>query len=270
MARENRAVKSQRTILLQGIIEAGLRVFEIEDVREIIKNLNINTNIVNVSKLISGLVKEGWLISVKKGIYKLTPSTGISPIHEFEIAMHLVKPAVISYYSAFYHHGLTEQLPKIIYISTVKETSTPQKGSYKRKAGFNFNGIEYHIIQIKKEKYYGIEQAWRGESRFLVSDLERTILEGFAMPQYCGGFSEVMHGLEQSLKELNLERLIKYAKRWDIAVSRRIGWALEQFGIENEKTLSLAQREHRGYRRLDPSREPKGKYSSKWQLQINI
>lgn len=270
MVRENRTFKSQRTILLQGIIEAGLRVFEIEDVKEIIKNLNINPKTVNISKLILGLIKEGWLESVKKGIYKLTPSTGISPIHEFEIAMHLVKPALISYYSAFYHHGLTEQLPKIIYMSTVKETSTPQKGSYKKKAGFNFKGIEYQIIQIKKDRYYGIEQAWRGESRFCVSDLERTIIEGFAMPQYCGGLSEVMHGMEQSLQELNLERLIKYAKRWDIAVCRRIGWALEQFGIENEKTLSLAQIEYRGYRRLDSSGESKGKYSSKWRLQINI
>ncbi len=156
--------------MLQGIIEAGLRVFESEDVKNIIKKLNIKK--VNPAKLISGLIMEGWLESIKKGVYKLSLSTGISPIHEFEIAMYLVKPAMISYYSAFYHHGLTEQLPKIIYISTVKESSTPQRGLYKKKAGFNLNGIEYQITQLKKDKFYGSEKAWRGESRFLVSDLE--------------------------------------------------------------------------------------------------
>lgn len=260
--------KIQKIELLQAIIEAGLRVFETKDIKSIINKLGINS--VNSYNLISALIRDGWAETIKKGVYKLTPSTGISPIHEFEIAMHLVKPAMISFYSAFYHHGLTEQLPRIIYISTLKESSTPQKGLFKKKAGFNFNGIEYQIIQVKKDKYYGGERAWRGESPFLVSDLERTLLEGFAMPQYCGGFPEVMYGMEQSFQKLNLERLLSYAKRWDIAVCRRVGWALEQFGIENEQTLSLAQIESPGYRRLDPSREPKGKYSSKWRLQINL
>ena len=268
MERQYRNGKSQRTQLLQGLIESGLRVFEIEDVKAIVHKLNLNT--ANVSRLISRLIKEGWLESIKKGVYKLTPSTGISPIHEFEIAMHLVKPAMISFYSAFYQHGLTEQLPRIVYISTLKESSAPQKGLFKKKAGFNFHGIEYQIIQVKKDKFYGGEKAWRGESHFIVGDLERTLLEGFAMPQYCGGFPEVMYGLEQSLEKLNLERLVSYAKRWDIAVCRRVGWALEQLGVENEQTLSLAQIESSGYRRLDPSREPKGKYSSKWRLQINL
>ncbi len=90
------------------------------------------------------------------------------------------------------------------------------------------------------------------------------------MPQYCGGFSEVMYGMEQSLQKLDLKKLVRYANQWDIAVGRRIGWALEQLGIENEQTLSLVKAEHKGYRRLDPSREAKGKYSRKWLLQVNM
>lgn len=260
--------KTLKVRLLQSIIEAGFRVFETEDVKAIAQVLDIDPQY--TLSVISGLIRDGWMQPLKKGVYKLTQSTGIAPIHEFEIAMHMVKPAMISYYSAFYHHGLTEQVPKIVYITTLKEGSTPQDGRLIKRAGFRIDGIDYQIVQLKKEKFFGGIQAWRGESRFWISDLERTLLEGFASPQYCGGFSEVMHGLNESLLKLNIDKLISYASLWNIAVGRRIGWALEQFGIENKQTLSLAKIENPGYRLLDPSRNPQGDYSNKWRLQINI
>lgn len=260
--------KPEKIRLLQELIRTGFRVFTTEDVKKVATGLGIDrTYTLNV---ISGLMQDGWMAPIKKGVYYFTPVTGISPIHEYEIAMHLVKPAMISYYSAFYQHGLTEQVPRIVYVSTLKETATPQQGHLNKKAGFRLNGVDYQIVQLKKDKFFGGIQAWRGESRYIVADLERTLLEGFASPRYCGGFGEVMYGLEQSLQKLNLEKLIQYAKRWDIAVGRRIGWALEQLGIINEQTLSLAALEHPGYRRLDPSRIGKGDYSNRWRLQINL
>jgi len=259
--------KTDKIRLLQALIEDGMRIFATDYVKEIAQDLGIAPEY--TLHAISSLIRDGWLSPIRKGVYKLSASTGISPIHEFEIAMHLVSPAMISYYSAFYHHGLTEQVPKIVYISTQKRGSIPQEGRLGRQAGFNLEGIDYQIVQLKPEKFFGGIPSWRGESRFLVSDLERTLAEGFASPQYCGGFSEVMHGLGESLQKVNIDKLIDYAKRWDIAVSRRVGWALEQLGIENEQSLSLAQTEHPGYRRLDPSREAKGAYSNKWRLQIN-
>ena len=64
--------------------------------------------------------------------------------------MRLVQPAIISHYSTFRHHGLTDQLPRDLFITTIKETSTPQQGVTGKKASFNFHGIAYQFIQIKK------------------------------------------------------------------------------------------------------------------------
>jgi predicted transcriptional regulator of viral defense system len=259
--------KTAKAQLLQGILAAGLRVFESLDLKNIAQGLGLDQHY--TLSLISGLIREGWIQAIKRGVYKLNAVTGVSPIHEFEIAMHLVKPAMISYYSAFYHHGLSEQVPRRIYISTLKESATPQ-GGIRQKAGFHFEGIDYQVAQLKKEKFFGAIQAWRGEGSFWVSNLERTLIEGFASPQHCGGFGAVMQGLQEALPKLHLEQLLEYAGRWDIAVGRRLGWALEQVGIKDEAILSLAQVQHPGYRILDPSSPATGPYARKWRLQINV
>ena len=68
---------------------------------------------------------------------------------------------------------------------------------------------------------------------------------------------------------MDIDKLINYALRLDIAVCRRLGWVLEKLGVKETKISSLAQPNCPGYRRLDPSREPRGSYDSKWRLQLN-
>ncbi len=55
----------------------------------------------------------------------------------------------------------------------------------------------------------------------------RTLVEGFAYPQYCSGFVKIMYGLEESLKTIALDKLVDYVLKWGMAVSKRIGWALQ-------------------------------------------
>lgn len=259
--------KTEKTALLQGILEVGLRVFRVNDVQSIAKELNISPKY--ALEIISRLVKEGWIEGIRKGLYKLSSKVTTSPIHEFEIAMGLVRPALISFYSAFYHHGLTEQIPRTVYITTIKRRAAfPLNAN--QKTGFVIEGINYRVVQLKKEKFFGASMERVGDSQCAISNLERTLIEGFAFPQYCGGFGEVMYGLEQSLSKLNPSRLIDYALRWNIAVARRVGWALDQLGYEDNRHLTLVQGSSLGYRLLDPSREAKGDYSTKWRLQINL
>lgn len=259
--------KTDKTRLLQSIIGAGHRVLGMSDIKDLVHTLQINPNYTKT--LVANLMQEGWLEPIKKGVYMLSPSTGISPIHEFEIAMHLVHPAVISHYSAFYHHGLTEQISRIVFVTTVKETATPQRGSGK-KAGFKLGSQEYRFIQIKKEKCFGQIKGWRGEGSFMITDLERTLLDGFAMPKYCGGFGEVMHGLEEGIDKVNLDQLISYALKLEVSVSRRLGWALEELKVDHEKIPLLLQPQHSGYRLLDPTGTTKGTCLKKWKLRINF
>jgi len=260
--------RTEKTKLLQALITGGHRVATTSVVKQVAHECGIDPDY--TPHIISSLIQDDWLTPLKKGLYQLSQATGISPVHEFEIAMYLIKPAMISYYSAFYHHGLTDQVPKRVYISTLKGHLNPPGKGQNRRARFKLADIEYQVVQLKKERYYGEIQAWRGEGGFKVADLERTLIEGFASPQYCGGFNEVMQGFMDGLEKVNLKKLIDYALRWDVAVSRRVGWALEELGIEKTKLEPLVQRDRSGYRRLDPSRPAQGHYSKEWLLQINL
>lgn len=258
---------TQRNLLLQNLLTQGLRVFNSSTVKEIAYQLGISKGYVNT--ILCALTQEGWTKNIRKGLYAFTTVTGIQPIHEFEIAMHLVEPAMISHYSAFYHHDLTDQVPHDVFISTVKGTHIPQLGEKDKQAGFKLDGVHYRIMQINKDRFFGAIPAWKGEVGFKVTDLERTLLDGLAAPQYCGGFKEVLHGFYEKLSELNIDKLVNYALRLDIAVARRLGWTLKRLGVEEEKLSCLAQPDHPGYRRLDPSSKPLGPYDSKWRLQLN-
>ena len=56
----------------------------------------------------------------------LPRSLGFAAAHEFEIAMVLVDPAMISHWSALHHHGLTEQIPRNVFVLTTTDACVPR------------------------------------------------------------------------------------------------------------------------------------------------
>lgn len=263
--------KIEKNLLLQEILKAELRVFKIEELKGLpwVQKLAASS----LNKMLRSLVTDGWLLAIKQGVYGLSPIVSSSPIHEFEIAIKIVNPAMISHYSAFKYHGLTDQLPYDLFITTIKETSTPQThkvaGKQGKKASFNFNGINYQFIQIKKEFFFGGQQAWIGSTNFFVTDLERTLLDGLIRPKFCGGLSEVLDAYQEHIKKVDLTKIINYALKLGVAVSRRLGWVLDHLAVDLDQINCLARHEDPGYRKLDPSRPAVGNYDSKWRLQLN-
>lgn len=258
---------TKKNLLLQKLLMQELRVFTNAMVKDIADQISIDKAYVNI--ILHNLIKEGWIRSIHKGLYALTATTGIQPIHEFEIAMRLVNPAVISHYSAFYHHELTDQIPHDVFISTVTGSYIPRMDEDGKQLGFRLDGVLYRIVQIDKSRFFGAITAWKGEVSFQVTDLERTLLDGLVAPQYCGGFEEVLQGFSEKISVLNIDQLINYALRLDIAVSRRLGWVLERLGVAGERIACLARPSSAGYRRLNPSNKPTGQYDKKWFLQLN-
>ena len=259
--------KIEKNLLLQEILKAELRVFKLEELK--LLPWVQKSNAVSLNKMLRSLVQDGWLLAIKKGVYALSSLVSGNPIHEFEIATKVVKPAMISHYSAFRHHGLTDQLPRDIFITTIKETATPQAEKQGKKASFILNKVTYQFIQVKQAFFFGGEKAWIGAGHFIITDLERTLLDGLARPQFCGGLAEVLDAYQQHIEKLELAKIINYALKLGVAVSRRLGWILDHLEVGLEQIQCLAQRDHPGYRKLDPSRPPIGNYDPKWRLQLN-
>lgn len=260
--------KSKKLRLIQYLVKNGARVFRRHELEEKIRNyLQISYQAFGV--LLHDLCQEGWIIQLKKSVYMVANT--VTPVYEQEIAMVLVNgPTMVSHSSAFRYHKLTDQVSNKIQITTTNSVFVPQTSSSSKKATIKIKGTVYEFIRIDKSKFFGAEDAWIGDGSFKVTDLERTLLDGLSHPQYCGGWLEVLYAYKENFKRVNLDKIIAYALKLDIAVSRRLGWILDNcLDVNLERINCLARKDRKGYRLLDPSRTGIGGYDNKWKVRLN-
>ena len=282
--------------LVRKVAESGQRLFTTEEARKLAPSVGISRGY--LLQALHHLARTGWIVRLKKGLYSLSGSVpGATPLHEFEIAMALVAPAAISHWSALSHHGLTEQTPRrVTVLTTARSVPRIRRRAKARRAeegrpqtqpsavsrqppaakaqradeGYPVSGTIYQFIQVKPERFFGIDDVWVNESRIKMTDPERTLLDGLMMPQYCGDFSEVLHAFEVRRPNLDMDRIIRYALKLDAATIKRLGWILERHGIKPEQLEPLRKVPVKGYRALDPGGPRQGPCDAGWMIQVNL
>ena len=208
---------------------------------------------------------KGWIRRIRRGKFAVIPlSSGEdrSPqLHEFVVAMELVSPAVVAYWSALNHHGMTEQLPRTVFVATDHPV--------RRQPG-DVLGVTYRIISLKPEKMFGVVKDWVNETPFSVTDKEKTIIDGLDLPQYAGGVSEIAKAVKGFRKDLNETKLRDYAARiGNSAVAKRLGFIMATLGLGDCEALRAAIPLGSGFSPLDPTMPKRGKYNRRWGLLIN-
>ncbi len=258
--------------LIRKLAGEGERIFTTARAQEMASAVGLSEGYLR--QALHHLAKSGWVVRLRNGLYAISSTVpGVTPAHEFEIAMALVNPAAISHWSALHHHGLTEQVPRRVFVLTTTENQIPRsRGSQATSKGNGYivGDTTFQFIQVKHNRFFGTETVWIGESRITITDPERTLIDGISMPQYCGDFAEVLHAFRMHGDSLNLERIIEYALRLDAATAKRLGWILDQQGIDSAKLDPLLQVEIKGYRTLDPTGPRKGPCNRRWMIQENL
>lgn len=258
--------------LVRKLAEEGDRIFTTARARELAPEVGLSEGYFR--QALHHLTRSGWLVRLRKGLYTLSSSVpGVTPAHEFEIAMALVNPAAISHWSALHHYGLTEQIPRKVYVLTTTGVSLPRtRGTRVERVsdGYPVGDTVYQFVQVKPERYFGTRKVWVDEARVTATDPERTLLDGLSRPRYCGDFAEVLHAFEARGTALDVERIVGYALRLDAATAKRLGWVLEQQGVHSSKLERLAAVSIKDYRKLDPTGPRKGPYSRQWMIQENL
>lgn len=220
------------------------------------------------------LRRTGWIVPLRRGLYAVSSEVpDVAAVHEFEIAMALVDPAAISHWSALHYHGLSEQVPRKVFVLTTSGTTIPrpvQTSKHKAGAGYLVGDIIYQFIQVRPKRFFGIGQVWAGGVRVAMTDPERTLLDGISMPQYCGDFAEVLHAFEVRGTKLDLNRIVEYALRLDAATVKRLGWILERQGVDPARLEPLLSVPLGSYRTLDPTGPRHGPRNRRWMIQENL
>ena len=212
--------------------------------------------------------QRGLLTRLKPGLYNLVPFQ-LGRASEFVddprlIAHELVKPNryYVSHGSAFEIHRMVAQPILTMHVSCTRRLRSQTVG------GYQFKFIHVHDSQV-----FGIMKHWVHEQQYvMVSDMERTIIDGLRHPALLGGITEIGKGLWMKQEAMNVQRLVEYAKRLGVgAVVRRLGYLLELYELANASTLDdLRTLLTNTYQRLDPVLPNEGRHLSRWRLQLNV
>ena len=157
-------------------------------------------------KFISDLVKRGILAKIKPGMY-LILETGEESLQLTNwplLASVLAesKQYFISHYSAMRLHGMTNHPLLDVYITLPRHAKSR-----------TISSLTYHFIYSKPEHFWGGVDLWISKQiKVNVSELERTISDGFDRPDLCGGIKEIVQGIWFKQKDINWEKLIGHAK----------------------------------------------------------
>ena len=185
--------------LVRLLANQGDRIFSIDRARELAPRAGVRDSY--LGEALYHLRQTGWIVPLRRGLYALASTVpGVTPAHEFEVAMALADPAAISHWSALHYHGLTTQVPRTTFVLTTPEASVPrlsgtQRGTASRRLPYQ-RRVVYRFVQVRPGRFFGTKQVWVGDARVSITDLERTLVDGLTMPQHCGGFAEVLHAFE--------------------------------------------------------------------------
>jgi len=239
--------------IIEELAKAG-NTFTIEDVLR-------RTGLTRESAwvLLSRLEKRGWIERIERGKYMIIPlgsERGRYTLNEFVIGSLLVKPCVISWWSALSYHGLTEQIPATVFIQTTAR---------KHRQRLEVFGVRYRIVRVNGRKMFGEENVWIEDEQVTVTDREKTIIDCLDRPGYCGGIIEVAKALRAG--GFDGGRLSDYAERiGNSGVIRRLGYLCDVLSIH----VDLPAINTRNYLLLDPTMPGKGRRDARWRLIINV
>lgn len=268
--------ESQGFRLLHDLFTRGKRIFNMHDIKVAANTQNIPP--AQLRKILSNLAKHGRLLRLRRGLY-----VGIGLVadeanaHPFVISAYLIQPSAISHWSALQHHGLTEQIPQIVTASTTTKVLTPsmrekQPNKSKAKHAWEVAGVRYEYINIQQKHFFGIEKIWLDENFVVqITDKERTLLDVFIYPKMFGGIGEALGILENSLATIDIQKLVNYAIQYNKkSLTKRLGWALEYFGVPTKQLEPLLNAPISYFCRLDPSAPATGPCDKRWMIQNNL
>ncbi|SDE55502.1 type IV toxin-antitoxin system AbiEi family antitoxin domain-containing protein [Rhodospira trueperi] len=209
---------------------------------------------------------------------------------EADIACCIDPFAYVSHLSAMEWHGLTDRLPKILFLSSPPpaEWARHAKNRMRRDIGedrlvdylqaglptlkrYRFTRIRRTTVHRHASAHLGAYITVKG-TPLRVATLGRTFLDMLRAPDLCGGIYHVLDIFENRAAD-NLDLIVAEFDTHGRKIDRvRAGYILEErLGLSHpafDRWLTDVQRG--GSRRLDPTADYAPRYSERWCLSINV
>jgi predicted transcriptional regulator of viral defense system len=235
----------EATYLLEFLDDNGIDIFN----KEYLNSNNFS------DKSLRKLIDSDFIRVIEKGKY-----CRHNFADEYVIGNFLAKNSGVAYWTAMNLHGLTEQIPNVVYVQTTqaKENKT-------------IFGVRYRFIRIKKEKLIGFKAVGYGNNEYFITDIEKTIVDCFDLPKYSGGYNEIIKAFDKA--GLKPQKMVKYCRAINnIAVTKRLGYLCELLDKPNmDYFIRFAQSiRNEKYNLFESDGDKTGKTNRRWRLIMNM
>jgi len=197
------------------------------------------------AKLILSRLKKIKLIKrVTKNVY--TTKDNI-----FVVASNITYPSYISFWSASYFLGYTEQIVNMIQIATTRRIRPVE-----------FEGYKIEFVNMKH--FFGYKKIETNEGEMFIVEDEKLLIDAFLKPEKCGNFDEI----EKMFTGANIskDKIVSYLKKTGTqSITKRVGFLLEKTkGIDVSESFKL----DRNYVILNPFLKKWKMVDAKWRIKI--
>ncbi|WP_250161351.1 type IV toxin-antitoxin system AbiEi family antitoxin domain-containing protein [Algoriphagus algorifonticola] len=209
----------------------------------------------NFNELVENLSHKKILSRIERGKYCRSNFRD-----EKVIGTRLVEYGALAYWSALNLHGLIKQFPNSVFIQTTKVK--PPKQVF---------GLTYKFVKITPKKKTGIIKEGHGNHSYAISDIEKTIVDYFDLPQHTGGFADLIRAFDTA--KVSEDKMMEYCKAVNnLAATNRIGYLSEMLDKKGMKSFIRFAKDQltQTYNPLGPLGVETGKYNAEWKLKLNI
>lgn len=173
----------------------------------------------------------------------------------YSLALSLKSRGYLSHASAVALHGLTDLIPRTVYLN-VEQSPKPRPAgpltqdaidkAFSRKQrqsnlSYRLDNWTTTLVNGKNTGGLGVEELTGPSSELLrVTNLERTLIDIAVRPAYAGGIFQVLEAYRAAKSQISLNRLVATLKKLDYVYPyhQAIGFLMQQAGYEPRR-LSL-------------------------------
>lgn len=258
-----KTVGSRSANLLAALYDRGQTTFTLAEAQAI-----TGLSAASTRSLLRKVAVRGLVTRLSRGLFTIVPPE-LGSERDYAGNPYLTARALLGKAPYYLSHSTAMELQRMV--------TQPRLGVFvstpKRIADRVLHSTKYHFVFIKPREIFGTQRHWiTKQGSVVISDIERTVIDGLRRPEYCGGIAEVAKGLWMRHENIKTEKLLEYAKQLNVgAVTRRLGYLLELYGLATPDTLKrLGSELTKTYDVLDPVLPRGGRHVARWRLQLNV
>lgn len=201
----------------------------------------------------------------------------------FSIIQSLKRESYYTHYTAIYLHGITEQIPKSVYLNSEQSPKSAFEGemlqanidrAFSRPQRMTSNkasmgDYEIYFLNGKFTNKLGvIEMEIEGGDKVSVTNLERTLIDISVRPSYAGGVFEVLKAYKNAADKVSINKLCSMLKKinYIYPYHQSIGFFMERSKAYNSSQLNLLKRFPMKYDFYLTNQMKAKEYSKDWKI----